>query len=357
MKYIVYKTTNKINNYIYIGVHKTANPDIFDLYLANGIYINKPETYEKAKTKMQQAVKEYGVKNFFRETLAVFDNAEDASNLEAELVNEDFLARSDVYNMVLGGYSDNLSGIKVFQYDSNGNFINEYPNYETAAHELGVQGSSIRRAVVYKYRVNNFYFNTDKVAKIDVTLYNTNLKVKVFRYLKTGEFDREFESYNEASRNSDSSPSNIRSATLTGYCVKDAYYFSFIKEKTYDKARSLQIRTREVHKYDSKGAYIKSYETQELAEKENPYSNITKAIKLKSADSNGFMWSLEKLDNYNKPKRQGKKKVAMLDNNGDIIKTWESARQCAKEVGSSVQNVLNGKYEKHKGNVYKYIEN
>ena len=86
MKYIVYKTTNKVNNYIYIGVHKTANPDTFDLYLANGIYINKPETYEKAKTKMQQAVKEYGVKNFFRETLAVFDNAEDASNFSARQV-------------------------------------------------------------------------------------------------------------------------------------------------------------------------------------------------------------------------------------------------------------------------------
>lgn len=76
------------------------------------------------------------------------------------------------------------------------------------------------------------------------------------------------------------------------------------------------------------------------AEKANPYSNITKSIKLKSVDSNGFMWSLEKLKNYNKPKRKGKRKVALLDNEGNILKTWESARQCAKDVGSSVQNVL-----------------
>lgn len=178
MKYIVYKTTNLVNNYIYIGVHKTVDPNTFDYYLANGIYINRPDTYEKSKTKMQQAVKEFGVKNFKREVLAIFDNADEASELEAQLVNEDFLARNDVYNMVLGGYSDNLSGVKIFQYDENGNFLNEFPNYETAANTLNVQSSSIRRAVIYKYRVKEFYFNTDKCDKIDITLYNTNKKLK-----------------------------------------------------------------------------------------------------------------------------------------------------------------------------------
>ena len=33
MKYIVYQTINKINNKIYIEVHKTENPEVFDGYL------------------------------------------------------------------------------------------------------------------------------------------------------------------------------------------------------------------------------------------------------------------------------------------------------------------------------------
>ena len=33
MKYIVYQITNKENGKIYIGVHKTINPDIFDGYM------------------------------------------------------------------------------------------------------------------------------------------------------------------------------------------------------------------------------------------------------------------------------------------------------------------------------------
>ena len=64
MKYILYQTTNLVNNCIYIGVHKTETPERFDGYLGNGIYINKPNTYEKSKTLLQQAVKEFGVKNF-----------------------------------------------------------------------------------------------------------------------------------------------------------------------------------------------------------------------------------------------------------------------------------------------------
>ena len=41
MKYIVYKTTCLINNKIYIGVHQTENPEIFDGYLGRGYFIGK----------------------------------------------------------------------------------------------------------------------------------------------------------------------------------------------------------------------------------------------------------------------------------------------------------------------------
>jgi hypothetical protein len=51
MKYIVYKTTNLINNYIYIGVHGTEDPNIFDGYIGCGVNIHQPHSYEKAKTK------------------------------------------------------------------------------------------------------------------------------------------------------------------------------------------------------------------------------------------------------------------------------------------------------------------
>jgi hypothetical protein len=55
MKYIVYLTKNlksKINgiNKIYVGVHKTKNPEIFDGYIGCGVYIQQPSTYMYPKT-------------------------------------------------------------------------------------------------------------------------------------------------------------------------------------------------------------------------------------------------------------------------------------------------------------------
>ena len=75
MKYIVYLTTNTINNKIYIGVHGTENPDKFDGYLGNSVYANRPNSYEHPKYPFQYAVKKYGPKNFIRKVLKVFDSA------------------------------------------------------------------------------------------------------------------------------------------------------------------------------------------------------------------------------------------------------------------------------------------
>jgi hypothetical protein len=49
------------------------------------------------------AIKKYGVNNFSRETLFVFNDRKVALEKELEIVNESFIKRPDVYNMVIGG--------------------------------------------------------------------------------------------------------------------------------------------------------------------------------------------------------------------------------------------------------------
>ena len=65
MKYIVYQTTCKVNNKIYIGVHGTEQ-DGFDGYIGNGVSIYRPAAYLNPKTPFQCAVKKDGVKNFIK---------------------------------------------------------------------------------------------------------------------------------------------------------------------------------------------------------------------------------------------------------------------------------------------------
>jgi group I intron endonuclease len=52
---------------------------------------------------IQQAVEKYGIKNFRKEILEVFDTAEMMYKREREIVTEDFLKSENVYNLRLGG--------------------------------------------------------------------------------------------------------------------------------------------------------------------------------------------------------------------------------------------------------------
>lgn len=82
--YLIYKITNIKTNKFYIGAHRTT--DINDKYMGSGVYL-------------KQAQKKYGIENFKKEILCVFDNEHDMFNKEAELVN----LHENSYNLMNGG--------------------------------------------------------------------------------------------------------------------------------------------------------------------------------------------------------------------------------------------------------------
>lgn len=88
MYYLIYKITNNINGKIYIGRHKTDRVD--DSYFGSGVALNR-------------AIKKYGKSNFTKEILHYCESYEDMVSLEREIVSEDFIKRSDVYNLMVGG--------------------------------------------------------------------------------------------------------------------------------------------------------------------------------------------------------------------------------------------------------------
>ena len=84
MFYTIYKITNNINNKFYIGMHQTKKLD--DGYMGSGKLI-------------KTAIKKYGIENFTKEILHIFDNEEDMKNKEKQLV----VLSEMSYNLCEGG--------------------------------------------------------------------------------------------------------------------------------------------------------------------------------------------------------------------------------------------------------------
>jgi len=88
MKHTIYKITNLINKKEYIGKHSTYN--INDNYMGSG-------------TILKLAKEKYGIENFIKETLYIFESKEEMNQKEIEMVNEEYILRKDTYNIKPGG--------------------------------------------------------------------------------------------------------------------------------------------------------------------------------------------------------------------------------------------------------------
>lgn len=89
VKYLIYKITNKLNNKIYIGAHKTI--DVDDGYFGSGLLL-------------ERAVNKYGKNNFYKEIIFDLSSESEMWEKEAELVDDEFVARLDTYNLKVGGF-------------------------------------------------------------------------------------------------------------------------------------------------------------------------------------------------------------------------------------------------------------
>lgn len=357
MIYIVYCTTNIVNKKIYIGVHKCEN-NKFDGYLGNGVYENEPHTYNKPKYPFQFAVQKYGPKKFKRITIKEFDNAEDAYSLEAELVNEDFLKRKDVYNIALGGHGGDIAqlAVKCYQYDTSGNFLAEYKSYQEAATTVNRGFTTIKRAIKEKIKAGNSYWSLEKVDKLDLSQYKTtNNKIPVFQYSQNGEYDCCYESISDAARVINSEPTLISRAIKLGYLV-NSKYFSLEFQSHYSKARENYLRGKHVFQYSLSGEFLKEYNSCAEAERAlNAKQGLSTALKLGRTFA-GYQWSLEKLGNLESVEIKFQaRKVGQYDLDGNLIKIFNTVTECRKEF-SGCRHVLSGRSKTSGGYIFKYIE-
>lgn len=359
MKYIVYLTTNKVNNKIYIGVHETENPEIFDGYIGCGAYINKPSSYNKGKTHLHKAILKYGVSAFYRHTLRVFDNLEDALDLEAWLVTEDFIKRTDTYNMTIGGQIPPVMSKTIYEFNLNGDLIKTWDSIKDITSTYNVNKDRIAMCIKDKRSFNNSFWSDTN--RINVSEYRLSSRGYVFQYNKEGVLLNTFENASEAALKLDISRDSIINSVFNRVTCCGYYFLRAdedIKKLLDEKSGKLLINITPVYRYLLNGTLDKEYKSIKEATEDTPkasHGNIIRAIK-NNKTCGGFKWSYEKSESIKPYTEQSIKavKVAQYDLNHNLIKIWNSVSEC-KRVFPSCQKVCRKERKSSKGFIFEYI--
>ena len=296
MKYILYLTTNLINNKKYAGVHKTENPDIFDGYLGCGV--SKKDLKKNVKVGFPAAVHKYGYENFKREVLKVFPCTEEGkilvSKAEEELVDEKWVKDPNTYNLVKGGIIPPYDVLKkkIVQYDLEGHFLRVWNSITEAELELNL--TSIFQALSGKSRYCGEWqwkYYIDESSYDDIAPTSTKEKV-IYQFDLQGNLLKVWKSITLASQIFDN-PNSAKTA-IWNVCNKITrqafgYYWSYKSKFEFNPYNGCTA----VASYKDDGTFIKSYTSlKEAAQEYNlkTTSNIIACIKGKQKRCGGVRW-------------------------------------------------------------------
>lgn len=352
MKYIIYCTTCTENGKIYIGVHKTENPDVFDGYLGNGLKLGW--SIKNPHTAFQHAVKKYGYSKFKRAVLYVFDTAEEAFQKEAEIVNFDFVKRKDNYNTSLGGISPGCVYDKLYQYDLKGKFIREWDSVREAIEHYGCYSDRFNQCIKNKRSAFNCYWTKEYFAHLDITDYRLSAHSEIYCYSENGDFIKMFENVKDIMEEFKFTKASIEDACSHKRPIKGYYFLNanqniinIIKIRNY----VYNLTDKSISKYKN-GKLIQTYPSINQAAKENHIS--TTEIK-RSITSNEGIWSYGYSDNFVNNSKPVGIKIEQYDLSGNYIKTWNSLSQCAKEHPKVKEVLCGGRNHTH-GFTFKIVQ-
>lgn len=334
MKYIVYLTTNIINGKIYVGVHRTENPDIFDGYLGDGVMTNMPKTYKCCKTAFHCAVTKYGPSNFKRKTLRVFDTMQDALDLEAWIVTRDFIARTDVYNIALGGGIPPRLNKHIYQYNLKGYLIKEWDSIKAITDYYKVNKDRIRMCINDKRSFEASYWSEIKYIQLDTKEYRPSARGSIKQYTTDGIFLKSFKNTTEAAKALDIDRNKITNAIYGKYAI-DGYWFLKENETIESYLDGSIKKEKPIYCYNNNGEFYKSYNSFKDIKKEFKFNkpNLKRAIKNNELLYD-YYWSHFKYDNIliENPEIDIKKpkKIYQYTLEGDFVKEWDSINECKK---------------------------
>lgn len=359
MKWILYCTTCIVNNKIYYGVHKTENPEVFDGYIGCGIRINSPSSYMNPTTPLQAAVKKYGTAKFKRQVVKIFDNAEAAYQMEAQIVDDAFIKRHDTYNAHIGGCGGSSYFRKVYQYNMNGMYQREWDTLLEASDFYEVSDTAIRNSCDLGYCCKGFYWSFEKLKSIDVSNKIVNKGTPCYKYdATTLKFIEGYDTFSIAANANGIRLMVLERAVKGGYKCGNYFYSSVLMDEFIPHAK-VTLKGKSLYIYSLEGEYITTL---------NSPSEICEFFKIKSTNPvtvairtgrqyKDFQFSFEKVDRLPPMinKRNINKRIGQYTMDGVLIKEWDSITAAQNEYGKGISKVLRGQQSHCKHFLWKYL--
>lgn len=335
MKYIIFLTTNLKSrvgalNKIYIGIHKTEDPEIFDGYLGDGVYRDQATSFMYPKTPFQYAVKKYGVDSFFRSILYVYDSEQEAYSKLKEIVDSNFLKQSFVYN-----YELQILEKPIYQFDQLGNKLKKWESFEDLINFTGYPKVSFDIAIKDKTAVLNSYWST--IDNIKASEYTPKLNQKVYVYNLEGKCAKVYGSKLDCARDMDIT--NVDKVIQQEILIDNKYYLSTsLTDNFTPKPRRSYIR-KEIHVYDITGKYYGSFIGKSIMKVINLHSwtKISNAFKYNRGWYKDFYLSETPVDQV--PQKITGYKIDVYTSTGDFIETFNSISKVKEKYGLTNHNI------------------
>lgn len=295
INYIVYKTTNKINGKVYVGVHK-MDLDNPDSYIGHGV--TKKDKKKSVKVGFPAAVRKYGYNNFIREILFVYPDTYngflEAYKKEAEIVTEDWVKSNDNYNLTIGGrggLSYTLSK-PVNQYTLEGIYVKTWPSAISIESELNLSASIIRKICRTKKGIcGNYQWRFYENSTVNIEAHDIK---QIYQYDLQGNLIKVWKSVAEASKVFDN-PASASTSILNvihkkpRYTQAMGYYWNNKRKFEYIPPKDTKTA---VACYSRDGKFIKSFTS--ISEAASYYKisggNICGVIKGHHKTCNNLRW-------------------------------------------------------------------
>ena len=246
--YYVYMHINKINNKAYIGLTSRTNPE-YRWRKGDG-YSTQPKFY--------RAILKYGWDSF--EHIIIESNLSKAAakQLERQLIKQyDTIANG--YNVDEGGSANTHLKKAIYLIDKYKNILAEFSCAEDAAHELGLNASSITGCCNSPHRhltLHGYLFcykdNYDAFV-IKEKLCHPNSK-KICQVSNTGKIIATYNSIQQAARLNNLSASHITACCKGKRNSIGGYFWSYV-----DKIDSLVICESTAYKYHNNSLIVYQY--------------------------------------------------------------------------------------------------